>query len=193
MPLEPRNVRFFPNPAALRKWFRKHHDSADELWVGFHKRGTGTPSVTWPESVDEALSVGWIDGIRKSLDADTYTIRFTPRRKGSIWSRVNIRRVGVLTDEGRMLPAGINAFEARLETRSGLYTYEQPAPIEYVLDASLRRQFRANRAAWTFFETQPPGYRKLAARWIMSAKREETRQSRLRKLIDASAGERRLF
>ena len=149
--------------------------------------------MTWPESVDEALSVGWIDGIRKSLDADTYTIRFTPRRKGSIWSRVNIRRVKALTTEGRMLPAGIRAFEARLETRSGTYTYEQPAPADHVLDAACTRAFQKNKTAWTFFEAQPPGHRKLVIRWIMTAKRAETRLSRLQKLIDASAKRRRLF
>lgn len=193
MPLEPRNVQFFKNPAALRRWLHKHHASAGELWVGFHKRATGKPSVTWPESVDEALSVGWIDGIRKTIDDETYTIRFTPRRKGSIWSRVNIKRAEVLTTEGRMLPAGMKAFEARLETRSGIYTYEQPAPVDHVLDAPYTRAFQKNKTAWTFFEMQPPGYRKLVIRWIMTAKRDETRQSRLRKLIDASAGERRLF
>jgi uncharacterized protein YdeI (YjbR/CyaY-like superfamily) len=193
MPLEPRNVQFFKNPAALRRWLYEHHASAGELWVGFHKRATGKPSVTWPESVDEALSVGWIDGIRKTLDHETYTIRFTPRRKGSIWSRVNIRRVEVLTTEGRMLPAGIRAFEARLATRSGIYTYEQPARIDHVLDPAYGRAFQQNKTAWTFFEAQPPGYRRLAIRWIMTAKRDETRQSRLRKLIDESAGGRRLF
>lgn len=193
MPLEPRNVQFFKNPTALRKWFHKHHASAGELWVGFHKRATGKPSVTWPESVDEALSVGWIDGIRKPLDDETYTIRFTPRRKGSIWSRVNIARVAVLTTEGRMLPAGIKAFEARLETRSGIYAYEQPTPVDYVLDPQYTRALQKNKTAWTFFEAQPPGHRKLVIRWIMTAKREETRQSRLRKLIDVSAAKRRLF
>lgn len=193
MRLEPRNVQFFKSPGELRKWFHKHHASADELWLGFHKRATGRPSVTWPESVDEALSVGWIDGIRKSLDDETYTIRFTPRRKGSVWSRVNIRRVEVLTAEGRMLGAGMQAFEARFETRSGIYTYEQPEPVEHALDSSFQRLFRKTRTAWRFFEAQPPGYRKLVTRWIMTAQRDETRQSRLQKLIAACADKRRLF
>ena len=163
------------------------------MWVGFYKRSSGKASVTWPESVDEALSVGWIDGIRKRIDDEAYTIRFTPRRKGSIWSRVNIRRVEALTEEGRMLPAGIAAFEARLATRSAIYSYEQPAPVEHVLDPSFRRALGANKAAWTFFSAQPPGYRKLVTKWIMTAKRDETRQSRLRTLITTSARKRRLF
>src|SRR5262249_20349713 len=113
----PTNITHFPTPADLRKWFRAHHASADELWIGYYKRGTGRPSVTWQESVDEALCVGWIDGIRKSVDADRYTIRFTPRRKGSVWSAVNIRRVAALTKEKRMRPAGLEAFAARVENK----------------------------------------------------------------------------
>lgn len=144
------------------------------------------------ESVDEALCVGWIDGIRKRLDDDSYAIRFTPRRKGSIWSRVNIQRVEALTAERRMLPAGIDAFEARLDMRSGMYSYEQPV-AELPLAAPLERRFRKTRAGWMFFQAQPPSYRKLVVRWIMSAKREPTRLSRLEKLIGACVSERRLF
>lgn len=191
MPRPTNNVRFFATPAALRTWLRQHHSSADELWVGYYKRATGKPSVTWPESVDEALCVGWIDGIRQRIDDEAYAIRFTPRRKGSIWSRVNIRRVEFLTAEGRMLPAGVRAFDARLDTRSCIYSYEQAADIP--LDPALMRRFRRNRAAWTFFAAQPPGYHKLVTRWIMSAKRDETRQSRLQKTIQRSASGRRLF
>lgn len=161
------------------------------MWVGYYKRSTGKPSVTWPESVDEALCVGWIDGIRKRIDEEAYTIRFTPRRKGSIWSRVNIRRVAFLTVEGRMLPAGVKAFEARLETRSGIYSYEQA--VDVPLASPMLRRFRGNAAAWAFFAAQPPGYRKLVTRWIMTAKRDETRQSRLQQAIQRSASGRRLF
>ena len=191
MRMRTKDVRFFATPAALRRWFHKHHPSAEELWVGFYKRSTGKPSVTWPESVDEALCVGWIDGIRKRIDDHAYTIRFTPRRQGSIWSRVNLRRVEVLTAEGRMLRAGVTAFEARLATRSGLYSYEQGADTP--LDPALLRTLEGNRAAWRFFAAQPAGYRKLVTRWIMQAKRDQTRQSRLQKTIDVSAAGRRLF
>ncbi|MGH9409529.1 MAG: YdeI/OmpD-associated family protein [Vicinamibacterales bacterium] len=190
--LSPSNVRFFETPAVLRTWFLGHHTTAGELWVGYYRRATGKPSVTWQESVDEALSAGWIDGIRKPVDAERYTIRFTPRRKGSIWSRVNIRRVETLTADGRMLPAGIKAFDARLESRSGIYSYEQPAS-EPLLDEQLERMFKRSKRAWSFFQSQPPGHRKLVVRWIMSAKRDETRRMRLKKATEASAAKRRLF
>ena len=171
---------FFPTPAHLRAWFKLHHATAPELLVGYYKVGSGRPSVTWPESVDEALSVGWIDGIRRSLDAERYTIRFTPRRPGSIWSAVNIRRAGALIAAGRMLPAGQRAFAARKEHRSGIYAYEQrPAALE----AQYERVVRRNKAAWAFFEKQPPSYKKTIAWHIVSAKKEETRLARLQKLI----------
>ena len=184
----PTNVQFFETPAALRKWFRAHHASAKELWVGFHKKGSGRASITWPESVDEALCVGWIDGIRKRLDEDSYTIRFTPRRTRSIWSAVNIARIAVLTQEKRMRPTGVAAFAARMENKSGIYAYEQRRDrLEEPYAAVLKK----NRRASAFFDAQPPSYRKLMGWWIVSAKREETRLARLEKLIDASArGER---
>jgi len=154
--------------------------------VGFHKAHTGRPTLTWSESVDEALCVGWIDGIRRSVDAERYTIRFTPRRPGSIWSLINIRKVEVLTAEGRMRPAGLRAFEARRAERSGVYSFEKR---EAGLDGVGARRFRANRKAWAFFSAQPPGYRKTALHWVTSARREETRERRLAQLIaDSEAG-----
>jgi uncharacterized protein YdeI (YjbR/CyaY-like superfamily) len=187
--LEPKNITYFPSPAALRAWFRANHAKAEELWVGYHKKGSGRPSVTWPESVDEALCVGWIDGIRKTIDADRYTIRFTPRRNGSIWSAVNIRRVKALSDEKRMRAAGLKAYAARLENRSGIYAYEQRRDE---LEEPYAGRMKTHRAAWEFFTAQPPGYRKVIGWWIVSAKREETRLQRLQKLIEMSEKGKRL-
>ena len=179
--------RFFPTPAAFRTWLRRHHRTERELWVGFHKKGSGRASITWPESVDEALAVGWIDGIRKSIDAESYMIRFTPRKPGSTWSAVNIRRVAVLTEEGRMRPAGVTAFVARTAARSGIYAFEQRAGPG--LSAAERKRFKSNAKAWRFFEAQPAGYRRTATWWVVSAKRTETRERRLETLVaDSSAG-----
>ncbi len=177
-------IVFFPTPSDLRKWFRRNHATERELWVGFYKKNSGKPSITWPESVDEALCVGWIDGIRKSIDEESYMIRFTPRRRGSIWSAVNIKRVEVLTNEKRMQPSGLAAFAARRENRSGIYSYEQrseqlPEPYAGLL--------RRNQKAWEFFQAQPPSYRKTIGWWVVSAKQEETRLKRLQKLIAESA------
>ena len=184
----PTRVRFFETPADLRTWFRVHHRSADELWVGFYRKGSGRVSVTWPEAVDEALCFGWIDGIRKRLDGESYTNRFTPRRKRSTWSAVNIARVGVLTKEKRMRPAGLAAFAARTENRSGIYAYEQRRDR---LEEPYAGILKKNSRAWEFFQAQPPSYRKIIGWWIVSAKKEETRLARLRKLIAISArGER---
>jgi uncharacterized protein YdeI (YjbR/CyaY-like superfamily) len=185
----PSNVTYFCTPADLKRWFRANHATAAELWVGFHKKDSGNPSITWPESVDEALCVGWIDGIRKTLGPDSYTIRFTPRRKGSIWSSVNIARVKVLTGEKRMRPTGLTAFAARQENKSGIYSYEQRRDR---LEEPYAGLLAKNTAARDFFEKQPPGYRKVIGWWIVSAKTEETRMQRLKKLIDASAKGRRL-
>jgi uncharacterized protein YdeI (YjbR/CyaY-like superfamily) len=179
---------FFPTPAAFREWLERHRDGATALLVGFYKVGSGKPSITWPESVDEALCVGWIDGVRKSLDGSRYTIRFTPRRPGSVWSSVNIRRVQALIDQGRMQPAGLKAFQARRENRSGIYSYEQR---RVDLEEPYQGLLKKNPAAWTFFEKQPASYRKAVSWWICSAKREETRLRRLDKLLAYSArGER---
>jgi uncharacterized protein YdeI (YjbR/CyaY-like superfamily) len=176
---------FFATPADFRRWLKKHHASATELWVGFRKKGTGKASITWPESVDEALCFGWIDGVRKSIDSESYVIRFSPRRSRSNWSLINIRRVEALTREGRMEPAGLRAFEKRQEEKSGVYAFEQREQAK--LDPSSEKRFKANAKAWKFFQEQPPGYRRLMAFWVMSAKREETRARRLEKLIDDSA------
>jgi uncharacterized protein YdeI (YjbR/CyaY-like superfamily) len=180
---------FFATPAEFRRWLEKHHDSESELLVGFYKKGSGRPSITWPESVDEALCFGWIDGVRKTLDEDSYTIRFTPRRKGSIWSKVNTRRAEELIELKRMHPSGLKAFEARDPEKTGIYSFERE---NAQLSAEDEATFRANRKAWRFFELQPPGYRKIAIFYVMSAKREETRARRLRTLINESAAGRRI-
>jgi uncharacterized protein YdeI (YjbR/CyaY-like superfamily) len=180
--------RFFNTPSAFHKWLATNHAKAKELWVGFHKKGSGKPSITWPESVDEALCFGWIDGVRKSIDQDSYKIRFTPRKPGSVWSAINIRNVERLIKEERMQPAGLKAWELRKEDRSGIYSYEQRSPelIEPYAGA-----FKRDKAAWKFFATQPPGYRKMMNWWIVSAKLEETRLKRLKQLIEKSSqGER---
>lgn len=176
---------FFASPARFRAWLQKNHRTATELWVGYYKRATGKPSVTWPETVDEALCVGWIDGVRKSIDVEAYMIRFTPRRATSIWSTVNIGRVAALTAEGRMRPEGLAAFERRNRTR--VYSFEQADRPG--LDAAAEREFRGNRKAWAFFQKQPPWYRRTAGFWVASAKRPETRAKRLATLIaDSEAG-----
>jgi uncharacterized protein YdeI (YjbR/CyaY-like superfamily) len=175
---------FFKTPADLRKWFENHHDKEQELLVGFYKRDSGKPSISWPESVDEALCFGWIDGVRRSLGETSYSIRFTPRRARSTWSAVNIKRVEELTKRGLMMPSGLRAFAARKENRSGVYSYEQRTAD---LPEPYQRLLKKNRAAWKFFEDQPPSYRKAANWWVLSAKKEETRVKRLDKLIDYSA------
>ena len=179
---------YFPTPAAFRKWLGANHAKAKELLVGFHRKGSGTPSITWQESVDEALCFGWIDGVRKRVDETRYTIRFTPRRKQSNWSLINVNRVKELIAEKRMKPAGLAAFEARAAKKTGIYAYEnRPAELVEEYAQALRR----NAAAWAFFQAQPPGYRKLMNWWIVSAKKEETRQKRLARLIaDSAAGKR---
>jgi uncharacterized protein YdeI (YjbR/CyaY-like superfamily) len=184
---------FFRTPADFRKWFEKHHDTVPELLVGFYKKGSGKPSITWPESVDEALCFGWIDGIRRTIDDESYTIRFTPRRARSIWSAVNVKRVAELTKVGRMQPAGLRAFEARDPKRSGIYTYEQERPKEEQrLDPAYQTKLEANAKAWAFFQAQAPYYRRIVSRWVMSAKKEETRLKRLATLIEDSARGRRI-
>jgi len=180
---------FFATPAGFRRWLQKHHRSADELLVGFYKKGSARPSITWPESVDEALCFGWIDGIRRSVDDEVYTIRFTPRRKGSIWSAVNTKRAKELIADGRMQAAGREAFEARDAKKSAVYSYERETAQ---FDSASEKQFKANTKAWEFFSAQPPGYRRLATHFVTSAKREDTRARRLETLINLSAEGRRL-
>jgi uncharacterized protein YdeI (YjbR/CyaY-like superfamily) len=179
---------FFESQSEFRQWLKKNHDMAKELWVGYYKKGTGLPSMTWPESVDEALCFGWIDGIRKSIDDTSYKIRFTPRRPGSNWSAVNVKRVQELTALGLMHEAGLKAFEKREDKKTGLYAYEnRPAelPDEYA------KEFRANKKAWEFFQAQSPSYRRTCIWWVVSAKQEQTRQKRLATLIaDSEKGEK---
>jgi len=172
---------FFRGPEQLRRWFARNHTTKTEIWVGFYKKDSGKPSITWPESVDEALCVGWIDGIRKRIDEESYKIRFTPRRPRSIWSAVNIKRVAELRKEKRMQPAGLKAFEARIEKRSGIYAYEQRRAV---LEPPYQAALEKHPAAKAFFEAQPPWYRKTISWYIVSAKKEETRMRRLMQMIE---------
>lgn len=184
------NATFFPTPTAFRAWLKKNHKTAPELLVGFYKKSSGKPSITWPESVDEALCFGWIDGIRRSHGDDAYTIRFTPRRSTSIWSAVNIARVAELTKQQRMQPAGLAAFAKRKEYKSGIYSYEQKGEIAFPPAAD--KKFRANKKAWQFFEAQPPYYRRTMTRYVGSARAEETQLRRLDKLMAACKSGKRV-
>jgi len=180
---------FFENPAAFRAWLEKNHDRESVLLVGYYNKASGRPSMTYPESVDEALCFGWIDGVRKNRDESSYTIRFTPRKPRSIWSTVNIGRAEELIAQGRMAPAGRSAFDARTEDRSRVYSFEQPEGPK--LDDGSAAVFRDNPGAWEFFQAQAPSYQRACNWWVISAKQEATRQRRLQQLIDASArGER---
>jgi uncharacterized protein YdeI (YjbR/CyaY-like superfamily) len=171
--------RFFKTPADFGKWLEENHHKGGELLVGFYKKGT-EPSITWPESVREALRFGWIDGVRRTIDEVSYTIRFTPRRSSSVWSSINIRMAKELIDEGRMHDAGLKAFEARKENRSGIYAYENRPRT---LPEPYAKKFRKNPAAWKAFQELAPSYRRTAIWWIVSAKTEETRLARLEQLI----------
>jgi uncharacterized protein YdeI (YjbR/CyaY-like superfamily) len=178
---------FFKTQPDFRRWFEKHHDTSKELLVGVYKKGSSRSSITWPESVDEALCFGWIDGIRRSIDDISYTIRFTPRKTTSTWSVINIRRAQELIDQGLMRPPGVAALQLRKENKSGIYSYEHrseklPEPYE--------KEIKRNKAAWAFFQAQSPWYRKTVGWWVVSAKKEETRLKRLAKLIEDSANGR---
>lgn len=177
-------VVFFATPDDFRRWLAENHLVKTELWVGYYKVGTGIPSITWPESVDEALCFGWIDGIRYRIDDQRYKIRFTPRRADSVWSAVNIGRVQAMIEAGKMTPAGLKAYEARTENKSGIYTYEQrsvelPEPYMSMLEE--------NEPAWEFYQRQTESYRKSAFWWVVSAKREETRLKRVEEIISHCA------
>jgi len=178
------NPIFFAKPSELQAWFKKNHNKASEIWVGFHKKSSGQPSITWPESVDEALCFGWIDSVRKSVNDTSYTNRFTKRKARSTWSAVNIRRAKELIGLGRMQPAGIKAFEQRSDERSAIYSYEQRQSAK--LSGAFEKQFRANKKAWKFFRAQAPWYQRVAAFWVVSAKKDDTRLKRLAKLIEDS-------
>jgi uncharacterized protein YdeI (YjbR/CyaY-like superfamily) len=179
---------FFETPAAWRAWLEAHHATAPELSVGFWKKDTGRPSISWPESVDEALCFGWIDGVRHRIDDEAYRIRFTPRRPGSVWSQVNLRRFAELQAQGRIAPAGQAAFDAG-KTRPAEYSYEREASELAPGETAL---FRRNRKAWAYWESCPPGYRKLNVHRVTAARRAETRAKRLSQLIDACAQGRRI-
>lgn len=181
---------FFPSTAEFRKWLEGNHQSAAEILVGYYKVNTGKPSMNWSDSVDEALCYGWIDGVRRSIDAESYCIRFTPRRTKSNWSRVNMDKVEKFIREERMQPAGLAAYNNRVEARSEIYSYEnQPDK----LSEDLELIFRQHKEAWDFFTVQPPSYKKTRIYWIMSAKQQATQKSRLAKLILASERATRLF
>jgi uncharacterized protein YdeI (YjbR/CyaY-like superfamily) len=174
---------YFPTEADFRSWLEANYQTAPELLVGFWKKGTGKPSIDWPQARDQALCFGWIDGVRKSLGDDSYTIRFTPRRKGSIWSKVNVERFAALKAEGLVTPAGERAYEEN-KAKSGLYAYERELAA---LDPEEERQFRQNEGAWSDWEKRPPSYRKVVLHWVTSAKKPETRSKRFGILIDSSA------
>jgi uncharacterized protein YdeI (YjbR/CyaY-like superfamily) len=176
-------------PAAFRAWLTKHHRGTDELLVGFYKRDSGEPSITWPQAVDQALCFGWIDGVRRRIDDTSYSIRFTPRRPASIWSTINIARVAELAEQGLMRPAGTEAFSKRSEGKSRIYSYERK--VDAALDAEHQKLLEANRRAWAFFQTLPPWWRRRAIHRVVSGKREETRIKRLKALIDECENGRR--
>jgi uncharacterized protein YdeI (YjbR/CyaY-like superfamily) len=180
---------FFATAAAFRKWLEKNHQKETALLVGFYKVGTNKPSITWSQSVDQALCFGWIDGVRKSIDAETYSIRFTPRKPTSIWSAININKVEELTKAGLMQPEGLKAFALRTENKSRIYAHEKE-PVN--LATQYEKQFKKNKLAWSFFTAQPPSYKKVMIHWIMNAKQETTRLSRLDKTIQISAAQQRM-
>jgi uncharacterized protein YdeI (YjbR/CyaY-like superfamily) len=184
----PHDVLFFATPESLRDWFDANHATAGEQWVGYWRKGSGRPSITWEQAVDEALCVGWIDGVRLSVDGG-FVQRFTPRRPRSTWSARNVGRVEALRAEGRMRPAGLAAYEARLPELTETYGFEQ---AEAAFDEATRAAFQARPGAWAFFEAQPPGYRRSATQWVTSAKRVGTREQRLATLIEDSAAGRRV-
>jgi uncharacterized protein YdeI (YjbR/CyaY-like superfamily) len=186
---QPHDVHYFASPGELRAWFDDHHETADELWVGYWKRATGTPTLTWSEAVDEALCVGWIDGVRKRIDDERHAQRFTPRRKGSIWSAINVDKVRQLEAAGRMTAAGRAAFEARTDERTAVYSYERPE-ARFTDDETAA--FQARNDAWADWDRRPPSYRKAVTYWVTSAKRPETRARRLQQLIEASEARERV-
>jgi uncharacterized protein YdeI (YjbR/CyaY-like superfamily) len=180
---------FFSNQTEFREWLKTNHAKEIELLVGFYKVGSSKPSMNWPQSVDQAICFGWIDGIRKSIDEESYCIRFTPRKATSIWSDVNIKKVEELTKQGLMQPAGIEAFRNRKEEKSRVYSFESDTKK---LAGSFEKKFKANKVAWSFFTTQAPSYQRAIIHWIMTAKQEETRLSRLDKTITESERQMRI-
>jgi len=183
--------QFFPTPSDFRAWLEAHHDKFHELFVGFHKKSSGKPSITWPESVETALSFGWIDGVRKNINETSYMIRFTPRKPTSTWSAINIKLARRLTKRGLMHLAGLKAFAARSAKKSGVYSYEQRKSAQFT--PQQEKLFRANKAAWKFFRSQAPWYQRVTTYWVISAKREETKLKRLFSLIEHSQNHRTLL
>ncbi|MEO6844962.1 MAG: YdeI/OmpD-associated family protein [Ginsengibacter sp.] len=180
---------FFSNSKDFRKWFEKNHDKAKELSVGFYKVTSGKKSITWSESVDEAICFGWIDGVRKSIDVESYRIRFTPRKPTSIWSAINIKKVEELSKKGLIHPQGLAAFSKRLEKKSAIYSYEKEPET---LSPGFLKKLKANKKAWTFFQTMAPSYQRTCAHWIMTARQEATKMKRLEELINDSVMERKI-
>ena len=180
--------KFFSTQKDFRQWLEAHHERETELLVGFYKVGSGKPSMNWSESVDQALCYGWIDGVRRSLDAESYAIRFTPRKSKSIWSAVNIKKVAELSAKGAMRPAGVAAFEKRTEAKSGIYSYENE--LKQFSD-EFEMQFKEREKAWQFFEKQANWYKKQMVNWVMTAKQQATREKRLEKLITESENGKR--
>ena len=187
--LEPHDVLFFATPAALRDWFDANHATSDELWLGYYKKASGRPSVDWPQVVDEALCVGWIDGVRKRVDDKISVQRLTPRRKGSTWSAINVAKVAALSAEGRMRPAGLAAFAARTEANTAIYAYERP---HGAFSEDEEARFRADAAAWADWQRRPTSYRRVAIHWVTSARQATTRERRLATLIEDSRAGRPL-
>lgn len=175
---------FFANPSKLRAWLARNHDKTSELWLGFYKKKSGKPSISWPEAVDAALCFGWIDGVRKSLDQMSYVIRLTPRKPRSTWSAINIRKAQKLIKLGLMHPSGLQAFQSRTKERSGIYSYEQRQNVK--LNPEYENKLRTSKSAYDFFRAQSPWYQRTSIFWIMSAKKEETRLKRLATLIQCS-------
>jgi len=186
--MQPPSPRYFATAADFRAWLEQHAAVHVELLVGFHKTQSGTPSMSWPESVDEALCFGWIDGVRRRVDDARYTIRFSPRKPGSIWSAINIAKMDALIAAGRMQPAGLAAFEKRTEARSRIYSFERETPPE--LEPAEQRRFP--RAAWQWFEAQAPSWRRAVLHWVVTAKRADTRERRLAELVDGCVQQRRI-
>lgn len=180
---------FFKTQADFRKWLEKNHKTKTELIVGYHKVDSGLPSMTWSESVDQALCFGWIDGIRRSVDSKSYCIRFTPRKPTSIWSAINIKKIEELTNKGLMKPEGLAIFKKRKEHKSSIYSHENDTQI---LSPPFEKKFKENKEAWKFFKTQAPSYQKVMVHWIMAAKQEATRLSRLDKTINQSQAQKRV-
>lgn len=182
-----KDILFFPSEADFHTWLEEHHDTTNVLWVGFFKKESGKPSITYPESVDEALCFGWIDGLRQKIDDESYRVRFTPRKPGSTWSTVNIKRVEELKALGRMLPPGLAAFDVRKEKEFGGFTYDNRSPDMPEPYAGILKQ---NAAALAYYQAQPPSYRKVVNWYVVAAKKEETRLKRLSELIECCAAGR---